>query len=275
MRRKGLVRRRKDPWQVRVRRDRPTGVAWAAALAITMLMVYLATLAPQADLRAQSAFAAPRVTREIEFGALDMYLVSLYGCQTGEEARLRASGFTGKGAAGYVYETDEGWQVLGAAYEESRDAERIAERLSSDENIDAQVVRIKADRVAMRITAPQVQIEAVAAAEALLRSQTAQLGDMALQLDRDEISSGAACTLCAVASTQATAAAQVLRQIPGANENDLCRRLIERLESLDKLLRAVAGAAGEAPSTLSGMLRCAQIDTFIGQAELQQALLRG
>ena len=30
--------------RVRVRRDRPTGLAWAVALAVTMLVVYLATL---------------------------------------------------------------------------------------------------------------------------------------------------------------------------------------------------------------------------------------
>lgn len=262
-------------YRVQVRRDHPAHLAWVIALLVTMLMVYLATLSSQSSLGTQSVSTSPRVTRELTFEELEMYLVSLYDCGSGESARMLASGYTGRGAAGYVYQTGEGWQVIGAAYEEERDAERIARRLSADEGLDAQVLPISVGKVDMRITAPEIQISAIAEADALLRDQTRQLGNMALQLDRNEISTGTVCTLCAVASTRAKACAEILNNIPGSAENDLCKALIKRLTALSELLGTIGESLGEDTSTLSGMLRCAQTDTFLGQAELQNELLGG
>lgn len=280
MKKMQLVRERKlgsrnGRYRVQVRRDSPARLAWAIALVVTMMMVYLATLSPQSSLRVQSVSASPRVTRELTFEALEMHLVSLYDCESGESARMLASGYTGRGAAGYVYQTGEGWQVIGAAYEEERDAERIARRLSADEGLDARVMQISVEKVDMRITAPEIQISAIAEADALLRNQTQQLGNMALQLDRNEISTGTACTLCAVASTRAKACAEILNNIPGSAENDLCKALIKRLTALSELLGTIGESLGEDSSTLSGMMRCAQADTFLGQAEMQKKLLGG
>ncbi|MBR6767191.1 MAG: hypothetical protein IKM02_04495 [Clostridia bacterium] len=268
MRRKGSI-----PGKVRVRRERPSGAARAAALAITMLMVYLITVMPREWKKTEDAFASPRITREISFEPLEMYIVSLYSCASPEEARILASGYAGKGAAGYVHEHEGAWQVLGAVYEEERDAARIAQRLSKDENLDAQVICVTASGVDMRVTAPEIQINAIAEADGLLRGQSVQLGTLALQLDRNEISPGAACTLCAVAATRARAAEEVLERLPGSEENKLCRGLIERLGVLSRLLDAAAGSEKAGNTALSGMLRCAQIDTFLGQAALQEALV--
>lgn len=272
VRRRNTFRRREDRYRVLVRRDRPAHLAWAIALLVTMLMVYLATLSPQTGLRARSASASPKVTREVTFDRLEMYLVSLYDCATAEEARMLASGYTGRGAAGYVCEMQERWQVFGAAYEEKRDADRIAERLSEDEGLGARAVSVSAGKVEMRITAPDIQIAAIVEANALLNDQTEQLGRMALQLDRNEMDAGTARTLCAVASTRTSAAAEILNAIPGSKENALCGGLVKRLNTLSGLLNSIADNPGSDTATLSGMLRCAQIDTFLGQVEMQKGL---
>ena len=58
---------------VRVRRDRPSALTWAVALAITMLMVYLLTLGTGYTDVVESVSSAPRVTRAIQFDALKRY----------------------------------------------------------------------------------------------------------------------------------------------------------------------------------------------------------
>ena len=258
--------------RVRVRRERPTAVAMAVALCVTMLVVYVLTLNAGGPDVVESMAAAPRVTREIEFEALEGWCVAMARCGTREEARLQASAYVGRGAAGYVAELDGDWLVLGAAYDSRREAERIAKRLSDDEGIPAEAVGLEARALKLRITAPEAQIEAVAGADALLRGQTAQLGQLALRLDRNELRPDAVRTLCGVAASEAADAQKALSAIPGASENDLCARLLRRLSALSDMLQALADTPDAAGPTLSGMLRCAQIENLVGQWEMQSEI---
>lgn len=257
---------------IRVRRERPTAVSWAIALAITMLIVYLLTLDVGRNVVVESVSAAPRITREVSVDKQEMYIISMCKCNSAAEARMQAAGFTARGAAGYAYEADDGWHVLGAAYDREKDAKRIAQRLKDDEGIEATVLTIGADSVAMRITAPETQIEAIINADQIMRDQTFQLGDMALQLDRGEIKPDAVRTLCALAATEAGDAAKTIQGIPGAAENGLCAALIDRLNHLKSLLDAIIKRNDTSTTDLSGMLRCAQIDNFIGHCGLQAGL---
>lgn len=259
----------------RVRRDRPSALSWAIALAVTMLIVYLITLNAGRPDVIESMSSASRVTQAVELEAMEMYCVSLCKCTSAEEARMQAAGFTARGAAGTIYESEDAWYVLGAAYESKRDAERIASRLSKEEKIAAEVMALKVDKVNMRITAPENQIVAIIEADRILRAQTLQMGNIALQLDRNEIRSDAAQTLCAVACTEVSEAARTLAAIPGTTENSLCAALIARLNSLSEMLDTIARTAQDTSAELSGMLRCAQIDNFINQRKLQLSLLGG
>ena len=258
--------------RVRVRRERPTAVAVAIALCITMLVVYVLTLnLKEADV-VQSVAAAPRVTRQIEFEGLEGWCVAMARCESQQEARLRASAWTGRGAAGYVTELENGWAVLGAVYDTQKEADRIVRRMNGDEGIPAEAVHLAADGLTLRVTAPEPQIEAIAAADELLRSQARQLGEVALQLDRGEINADAARTLCALAASEAGEAGKGLAAIPGAGENALCAGLIERMNTLAQLQETVADSTSSGGAALSGMLRCAQMEAFMGQLRMQEAL---
>ena len=257
--------------RVRVRRERPTALAWAVALCVTMLVVYVLTLSADGPDVVDSMAAAPRVTREIAFKALEGWCVRMARCDSDQEARLAASAYGSRGAVGYVTQVEGEWAVLGAVYASEKDARRIARRLADDEGIPAEAVLLEADGVKLRITAPQAQIDAIAGADALLRQQTDQLGQIALQLDRGEIRPDAARTLCAVASEEASTARQSLAGIPGAADNALCAGLIARLDALSGMLSALS-ASGEKGAVLSGMVRCVQIENFIGQREMQAGL---
>lgn len=256
---------------VRVRRERPTALAWAVALCVTMLVVYVLTLNGAAPDVVESVAAAPRVTREIDFEPLEGWCVCMARCDSDQAARLAASAYSARGAGGCVTPLDGGWAVLGAVYDSERDARRIAERLSEEAGVPAEAICLQAEAVKLRITAPQAQIDAISDADALLRLQGRRLGEIALQLDRGELRPEAARTLCAVAAEEAASASTALAAIPGAPDNALCAGLIERLTALSDMESALS-ASGEQGASLSGMIRCAQIEGFLGQREMQAGL---
>ena len=253
--------------RIRVRRERPTAVAMAIALCATMLAVYVLTLGQAAPDVVESMAAAPRVTREIEFAALEGWCVRMAERDTQQAARVAASAWVSRGAAGYVTQVDGGWAVLGALYDSRREAERVAKRLASEEDIPAEAIHLRADPVRIRVTGPETQIDAIAAADALLRAQTAQLGDIALQVDRGEIAPDAARALCALAASETAKAGDALKTIPGAGESALCAGLIRRLDAVNTQLTAISVDTRASGPTLSGLLRCAQLENFVGQVE--------
>ncbi len=260
-----------DLKRVRVRRERPTALAWALALCVTMLVVYVLTLNAAKPDVVESVAAAPRVTREIAFEALRGWCVCMARCDSDQAARLAASAYSARGAGGCVAALDGGWAVLGAVYDSERDADRIAGRLLSEAGIPAEAICLEADAVKLRITAPQAQIDAIAGADALLRQQGKRLGEIALQVDRGELRPEAARTLCAVAAEEASDLARSLAAVPGATDNALCAGLIERLNALADMEGALS-ATSEQGASLSGMIRCAQIESFLGQREMQAGL---
>lgn len=254
--------------RVRVRRERPTALALAVALCVTMLVVYVLTLDVKGADVVESMAPAPRVTREIAFDALKGWVVVMATCDSPQTARLQASAWVSRGAAGCVYQLDGQWRVLGAMYESRKEAERISKRLSEDENISAEVLPLEARGLTLRVTAPQAQIDALSGADALLRRQIGQLGQVALQLDRGEINPEAARALCALAATEADKQAGLMTAIPGAGENALCAALISSLRELAQMQDTAAKADRTDSAALSGLLRCAQIEGFLGMREM-------
>lgn len=251
-----------------VRRERPTALAVAIALAVTMLVVYVLTLDAIAPDAVESVSAAPRVTREIEFAELQGWCVSLGRWDSADQARAEAAAYTDRGSAGRVAELDGRWHILGAVYDTRRQAERVAETLE----VAADVVLLRAEAVRMRITAPDQQIDLIVSADGLLRDTAWQLATLAQQLDRGEIQPEAALTLCGLSASEAQSLSEKLGFIPGSRENGLCGALMERLDGLSERLNALRADAPAATPALSGLIRRAGIDTFIELSELQASL---
>ena len=252
---------------VYVRRERPTALAISIALAVTMLVVYVLTLDAIGPDVVESVSAAPRVTREIEFAELTGYGVSLGRWDSADQARAEAATYTDRGAAGRVIELNGGFHILGAMYDTRKQAARVAETLG---DIPAAVVELGEAAVRMRITAPDRQIDLIVAADGLLRDHAAQLATLARQLDRGELQRESALTLCALSASEAVDLAEKLRGIPGAEDNGLCARLIDLLDSDARRLEELrAGGA-----SLSGMIRLAGIDTFLDLLDLQRSLTK-
>ena len=257
--------------RVRVRRARPSALAWAVALAVTALAVYLLTL-PRAE-ESDSLFASARVTRRLELPSMEVWCVSLARRDTPEAARICASGLAARGAAACVAELEDAWQVLGACYDSRREAVRTASRLRDEAGLDAAAVCLSAGAASLRLTAPEAQLDAVEAGLALLREQHARLGELALRVDRGEAAPEAARTLCAVAAGEAAEAARALERFAG--DDRVCPGLTALLAARASMLEAVSRSGGLPAATLSGLIRCAQIEVLAEQAAWQASLAGG
>ena len=259
--------------RVMVRRERPSALAWSIALAVTMLAVYVLTwTAAQPGVARVSA--APRVTREIELEALKGWCVTLGAFPDAGRARMEAAGCASRGAAGGVYKSDGTWRVLGAMYATEAQARRVAKKLGNGNGISADVLEMEAPEVALRITAPQPQIELIEAADEFLREQVGQLSGFAGQLEKGQLQPDVMRTLCALSATEAAAMAEKLNVFPGASKDALCGALMKRLNALSGQLKAIAGTGQTAIPALAGMLRLSAIDDFMGMVEMRNALLK-
>jgi len=246
--------------RVRVRRERPSALSWAIALAVTMLTVYLITLGvPAGDGSAREAAARrERVTREVRFEGAAQFFADLGMYDDPTKARIAAAELVLRGAAGVVWEDGGGWHVLGAGYALEADARRIAERLTGQEGLSAGVLSLSAEGVSMRITAPEADVEAIAAADSALRVQLKQIAAMALQVDRGEISAASARMLAAVSRSELDDAGDALRNVSGAAENPVCAGLLAQLDALAAQLENIA-RSDLSGAPLSGALRCCHV----------------
>ena len=250
--------------RVRVRRDRPSALSWALALAVTMLAVYLITLsAPRPDDAEEAAAPGVRVTREIDLEGAALYLADLGAHPDALSARVSAAGYAGRGAAAVVLADGDGYHVLGAGYSLQADAERIARQLADREGAQTGVIARSASAVSLRVTASEADAEALAAADRALRVQLDQAASMALQIDRGELPSSSARTLARVAASEARRASEALAEVAGAESQPVCAGLIGLLDDLARGLETASGC-GETGAALSGRLRCCHVTGMLG-----------
>lgn len=246
--------------RIRVRRERPSVLSWAIALAVTMLAVYLVTLNAPEEGKSKVASAGVRVTRELEFADLTVHFADL-GCHADQSgAHIAAAGYAGRGAAGIVYEDADGFHVLGAGYALETDAQRIAERLGSQEGITTSVLTLSAPSLSLRVTAPEEDVEAIAAADRVLRTQLSQLSALALQVDRGEVSAASARTLAKVAQAEVRTVRRQLESIAGGEDQPVCAAMTQLLCALEADLANVNGEG----AVLSGQLRCCHARCALG-----------
>lgn len=248
--------------RVRVRRDRPSVLTWALALAVTMLAVYLVTLSVPDGEPVKTASSGVRVTREIDLQGETVHFADLGAYPDEWLARVAAAEYAGRGAAAVIYRGADGFHVLGAGYALEADARRIAQRLSEQEGVEAQVLSLSAPVRSLRVTAPEEDVEAIAEADGVLRAQLNQMNALALQVDRGEVSVSSARTLAKVAAAEVREARKRLEEIDGGPQQPVCAGMIAQLERLEGNLKAAYGQKLTA-AEISGRLRCCYADGII------------
>ena len=259
--------------RVKVRRARPSALTWALALAVTMLVVYLLTLGASPERQRQnqrSAEPGVQVTEEIAFAPLEVYCLQFASCASAEEARVEAARFVERGAAGYVHPANGKYLVLGAGYAYAADAERVTERLQEAEQLAGEVYALAAPQVRLRVTAGENQIASVVAADALMRTEVDQLGEMAFQIDRGELRPDAARTLIAVQASQARELLADLKAIPGGNS--IFAGLTEQVERFAAALDVLAHESAASDLALSGKIKYNYLSARLGYIDFLRRL---
>lgn len=257
--------------RVRVRRDRPSVLAWTLALAVTMLAVYLITLSVPGEEAAEDVSAGVRVTREIDLQGMTVYFADMGVYPDEWLARTSAAEYAGRGAAAVVHEGADGFHVLGAGYALEADAKRIAGRLGEQEGIESGVLELTAPKRLLRVTAAEGDVDAIVDADRILRAQLDQLNTLALQVDRGEVSVSSARTLAKVAASEVRAAKKRLEDIDGGEDQPVCASMIAQLARLEKNLGAAA-QRNLTPAEISGKLRCCHVDGTIRLIEFLNEL---
>lgn len=252
--------------RVRVRRERPSVLAWTLALAVTMLAVYLATLGVSDREEAADVSAGVRVTREVDLPGGTVHFADLGVYSDEWLARVAAAEYAGRGAAAVLYRGGDGFHVLGAGYALEADAQRIAQRLGEQEGVETAVLSLSAPTRSLRVTAPEADVNAIEEADGILREQLNQMNALALQVDRGEVSASSARTLAKVSAAEVREARKQLEQIDGGPEQPVCAGMIAQLKRLEGNLKAAYGQKLSA-AEISGKLRCCHADGMIARID--------
>ena len=260
--------------RIRVRRERPSALSWAIALAVTMLAVYVVTLGiPDQSEAKEAASVAERITSEVVLEGMSVHFAALGSYPDAAEARVAAAAYAQRGAAGLVCRDGDVWRVLSAGYALAADAERIAGQLSQRENVETTALHFSAEAVTLRITAPESDIRAIESADRALREHLNQAASLALQVDRGELTPLSARTLASVSEAELRTALTALESIGGAKENPVCAGLIRLLT---RMCIAFDEASGKASSAvLSGRLRLCYAEGSIALIEFLNTLSGG
>ena len=169
--------------RVKVRRERPAAAAWALAVLLTALFVFLIARGAGTQSGEETPESAPRRAYALTFAPLETHLVQFGAYEDALSARIEAARYMPRGAAGYVLEGSL-YRVIGAGYDSRQDAQGVCERLREEEGMEASVYSLSSGEVELTIQGTQAQVEALTQAETALRNAAAQLNETAFGYDR-------------------------------------------------------------------------------------------
>ena len=249
--------------------------AIALLCCILMYSGYMYTLpASENDMPAAHAAAQPRITANITIPAISFYAVSLGSFETETEALPYAAMYSARGAAGCIVETDSGWELLGAGFFSSGEANAACRRLADDENIPARTILYGSDATRVSLTASRSQAEAITAALSLLESIPKELLQISVQVDSGKLTPDTARSLIAMRHTDVLHALETLSAELG-NTADIFSRMTETgLMELEERLRIFTESEPPSGLAASSLMKQCAIDTTMFLINMSGSLSR-
>lgn len=253
--------------RVRVRRRRSGRLLWvmSALMLLTALALHLwvpkvsdpvreETLSPASAVATMPPESEQRVTQEIQFPALERFLIQFGVYDSLDNARVEAARYVERGAAGYLL-YDGRYRVIGAAYESREEADSVAGRLKEEEGIECYVYETGAGAVKLRVTAAPEQIDALVNAENALREQSLAFGNLAYQLDSGEIDEAQACIEISRCVQAITLARQSLLEVAGEKVNQVAQDLMDMMEKAEENLSKLSSFQEQTRLDLSSKIK--------------------
>ena len=208
----------------RVRRSRPSALALGLALALTMLVVYLASAASgKAPERGARTLSASEVSSaEVRFEGMEADFLAECVCENELDARVAAAKCVQGGGAGLILSDESGYAVIHEVKSGAKGA-----------------IRRGAAGLTMRVRGRAADGSAIAGAAVFLRDQAAQTGALADAMESGGTDADAVRTLMQVYRTQGKHIADALDDIE--DESEVTRALKSAvncaLERLDSAIR--------------------------------------
>lgn len=263
--------------RVYVRRRGPCPAVWLTLMMMAALMAFVFFARPTiqaltVDLD-QAPESAERVTQEISFTGLEIYLVTLAQMDDAALARVEAARYVPRGAAGYVFSEGGSYQVAGNGYATREEAEKVAASLSESEDIEAKVLRRGAAGALLRVTATQAQLSALVEGEAIVRRLGQELSVYALALDRGERQAPVLRAALSLSAQEAAQAGARLTKAAGEAPNPVAAGIIELLTQLSDDLSLLAGEDQDTPLSFSSKLKYAYLSTELKHIDFLNGLV--
>lgn len=207
--------------RIRLRRNRPSALAAALALMLTMFSVFLITQAAgnKAD---RSASAGGYGTADIRMEGMQAQLEILGRCDNALEAQVAAAQCLAGGGAGIVVQDGERLAVVYAAH---ADADAYKARAGSENTAHV----VSGGGLTLRASGSAAQIAALQGAVDFLRTLAVQTGSLAASLESGGTDAGSMQALISVYLTQGRSAAAALSGFAGQDAS--AQKLLEAVEN--------------------------------------------
>ncbi len=184
---------------VRVRRSRPSALSLALALMLTMLFVYLISLAPDSQEVQDIASAHTQGSGEVRMEGLEAAFLCEGRYADQLEARLAATRCVQNGGAGMILADGDTYAVVRAAV--------------TPEDAPEDALKLSEDGLTLRLQGAAEEIAAVSDAVGFLRAQATETGSLANALESGDTDTASLAALMEIYLTQGGRAQEALAQM--------------------------------------------------------------
>ncbi|MDL2258457.1 SPOR domain-containing protein [Eubacteriales bacterium OttesenSCG-928-K08] len=132
-----------------------------------------------------AATNAQTITGDIEFPALECFVLQMGVYSDKSNANSQAGELQGRGAGGYVMEDEGRYRVFAAAYSAQVDLQQVREQLTG-EGMESAAYTFNTPQSTLRITATQEQLSAISSGFEALSNLQNDIAAASLEFDRDQ-----------------------------------------------------------------------------------------
>lgn len=206
-----------------------------------------------------AAFDETVETRQVTCPAETWYCLQTGVFSTAQAAEEKSGAYADRGAPGYVALDGDKYRVLLSAYGTQEEAQRVRERLDTQQAVDTYIHEMTRPELPLQLTGMRGQLDVIEAAMALLPALADQWRDAALLVDRGEMTLEETQRMAAESLEQCQVMLEVLTQ-----------RFVSPVPALAQRLELLCTAGAEAAARLE---EAARRDLTTASAQLKMEAL--
>lgn len=181
-----------------IQRSRPSALAAALALLLTVLFVYAVVRPALPRQESDAASAEAGVSTGLRMEGLEVHFLCHSRCEEALQARIHAAQCVEAGGAGMILRDGSGYAVICEAVR----------------NANEDTLTRSAAGLTLKVQGRAAELSAIADAVSFLRAQATETGSLASALENGETDASSVSALLGVYRTQGSRAAQALEKLP-------------------------------------------------------------